>query len=114
MSCDLARAFGKATHEVLRDARIRIARLVPQIPRVACQPRGTLHAGAAIRVDSFAAVTLLARGERARFAFLFAAAFLVAQHLGPPPIVQAVHALLSPASHSSRELLQLGRTSGAS
>src|SRR5687767_2198277 len=67
-----------ATHEVLRGARLCIARLRPHIPGLAGQARSTLHADAAILVDPFAAVTLFASCKRALFTFLFAAAFLVA------------------------------------
>src|SRR5512138_2779321 len=78
---DLARAFGHAAHEILRETRARIARLVTQVPRVAREPRGPLHAGAAIRVQTFGTVTLLARRERARLAIGLGLALLVAQQL---------------------------------
>src|SRR5262249_4365071 len=79
----LARAFRNATHEILPETRARVTRLAAQIPRVAREPRGPLHAGAAICIYSFAAVALLACSERARFAIDLGLPSLVAQQFRP-------------------------------
>src|ERR687897_118133 len=64
----LLRTGRNATHEILRDARARVARLLAHVPGLTGQARGTLHADATILVDRFAAIALFAGRERALFA----------------------------------------------